>query len=497
MAAALNRRLSTTDASFLYIEKPNQPMHIGSCGVYEGHLTRASVIETLRARIDRLPRYRQRAVFPPFGIAHPTWEDDPEFDVAHHVEEATLPAPGDDQALSAFGGALFGQVLDRQRPLWKLILLHGRADGNTAMLALVHHAMVDGVSGVDLQLVLHDLTPTVEPPVASAAAWQPQPMPDPLTLLQDAVRDRLTETARIWTDEYFRWWRPAETRRRAERLSAATATSLPNLLTPAPRTPFNGPISTRRQFAWLELPFSEVRAIRANMGGMVNDVVLAVLGGGIGRYLAGHGVRTEGLELRAMCPVSMRRPDERGALGNLVSIMIAPVFCSISDPLQRLAAVRAAMERLKAQDQAGGLYALTELADLTPPPVQAFTLGFPMPNTLLNTVSTNVPGPQIPLYLAGRMLRDWYPLGPLATGIGLFNAILSYNQKLTIGATVDPERVPDPWHYIDCLNASFIELRDAAGASAPATGERAPAAASSVAGATRLKRPARPAAART
>lgn len=458
----LNRRLTSTDASFLYVEKPSQPMHIGSCNVYEGRLTRDELLRILNERLYRLPRYRQKVVFPPFGLAHPTWEDDPSFEVGNHVEEWDLPAPGDDRTLSEFGGRIFGQMLSRDRPLWKLVLLHGHQSGNTMMLAMVHHAMVDGVSGVELQLVLHDLTARVEPePIQQP--WQPEPVQDPLGLMQDAMRDRLTELARLWTDEAFRAWRPEASGVRARQMSNAMTSSMPYVMQPAPRTPFNAPLSPGRSFAWMELPFGEIRGIRGVLGGTVNDVVLAVLSGALGRYLRGRGERVPpSLELRAMCPVSVRREDGKGALGNQVSMMIAPLYVGITDPRERLHAERTAMERLKSMGQADGLHALTQMADMIPPPMQALAASFDAPNTLLNTVSTNVPGPQIPIYCSGHKLLGWYPLGPCASNIGLFVAILSYNQKLTFGLTVDPTLVPDVWSIAEHVRESFEDLRDAA-----------------------------------
>jgi WS/DGAT/MGAT family acyltransferase len=462
MSRTLNRRLTTTDASFLYFERPGQPLHIGSCNVYDGHVSVEDVVGVLENRLHSLPRYRQKVVFAPFAIAHPTWEDDADFDVRNHVEEIELPAPGDDAALSRAGGAVFVQMLDRRRPLWKLVLLQGHQSGNTHMISMVHHAMVDGVSGVELQMVLHDLTKHPDP-TPPPAPWQPQPPADPLTLLQDAVRDRLVDSARIWTDEVFRPFRAREAGRRARQVSNAVTSAAPYLLSPAPRTPFNGPLSGGREFAWVELPFAAVRGIRSVLGGTVNDVVLTILSGALGRYLRSHGQSvTPSLELRAMCPVSVRKEDERGALGNLVSMIIAPLFAGINDPLERLKAERAAMERLKSLDQAGGLNAMTEMADVIPPGMQAFAGRFEVTNSLLNTVSTNVPGPQIPIYMAGRELVGWYPMGPVSMGIGLFVAILSYNQKLTFGATVDPKLVPDVWHFVACLRESFEELAGAA-----------------------------------
>lgn len=345
MAKELNRRLTTLDASFLYFEKPKEPLHVGSCSIYEGHLSRDEVIHLLSDRLHLLPRYRQKVVFPPFGLAHPTWEEDPDFDLRHHIEELTLPAPGDDRVLSKVCGRVFAPMLDRNRPLWKLVLLHGRPDGNTAIVLLIHHAMVDGISGIDLTMVMHDLKANADPPVPPAAPWQPQPIPDPLTLLQDAVRDQLTETLRWWADESVRLLRPTEVAERVRQLTTAVTSVMPALLRPAPHTPFNGPLSGERQFAWAEFSFAEIRSIRSVLGGTVNDVVLAVIAGGLGRYLQAHGYPTEGMELRAMCPVNMRRPDERGALGNLVSMMIVPLYVGIADPLKRLAAERAARKR--------------------------------------------------------------------------------------------------------------------------------------------------------
>jgi WS/DGAT/MGAT family acyltransferase len=436
-------------------------MHVGGCLVYEGRVSRDELVRVMDGRLHEVPRYRQKVVFPPFGLAHPTWEDDPKFDLADHVDEITLPAPGDDRALSVAGGEVYAGMLDRAHPLWKFIVVHGRSDGNTAVVWKVHHAMVDGVSGVDITLVVHDLKRDGDPRPLASSTWTPRPMPDEISLMQDAVRDRLTEAAQQWTDAAFRWLRPAQASESDRKMASAIMKTDPRMLLPAPPTPFNGPLSPRRQFAWVQFPFTEIRQIRGALGGTVNDVVLAVIAGGLGRYLRAHGYPTDGVELRAMCPVSMRRAEEHGALGNLVSMMFAPLFVGITDPVQRLAAERKAMDALKTQDQAGGLYEMTGLGNLIPPAWQALAGQAEINISPLNTVSTNVPGPQIPLYLAGHKLLQWYPLGPLATTIGLFNAILSYNHVLTIGATVDPALMPDVWRYMDFLRESFEELRDA------------------------------------
>jgi len=463
----LNRRLTTLDASFLYFEKRAEPMHIGSCGIYEGDVTAEEVAAVLEARLPLLARYRQRVLFSPFSFAHPTWEDDPDFDISNHVEEVFLPEPGDRDALRAVGGELFASMLDRGQPLWKLILLRGYEGGKTALISKVHHAMVDGLSGVELTTVMHDLKPDAERQLEADDGWDPQPIPDPISLMQDAVRDRLVESSRTFTDDALQLMRPRESMERAQGMLRALNASMSSVLRPQPKIPFNGPLSSKRDFAWSQFPFQEVRRVKSGLGGTVNDLVLAILAGGLGRYLRQHGIDTEGVELRAMCPVSMRGRDEGGQLGNLVSTMIAPLYVGIIDPRERLQAEREAMGRLKSLDQAGGFYAMSELGNRIPPAWQALAGMFTVPNTLFNTVSTNIPGPQIPLYLAGHELLHWYPMGPLTSGIGLFVASLSYNQVLTMGFTVDPELVPDVWSLAGHIDASYKELRDIAAPSDP------------------------------
>jgi WS/DGAT/MGAT family acyltransferase len=188
MARELNRRLTTLDALFLYVEKPTQPMHVGGCLVYEGRVSRDELVRVMEGRLHEVPRYRQKVVFPPFGLAHPTWEDDPKFDLADHVDEITLPAPGDDRALSVAGGEVYAGMLDRAHPLWKFIVVHGRGDGNTAVVWKVHHAMVDGVSGVDITLVVHDLKRDGDPRPLASSTWTPRPMPDEISLMPDGWR---------------------------------------------------------------------------------------------------------------------------------------------------------------------------------------------------------------------------------------------------------------------------------------------------------------------
>jgi WS/DGAT/MGAT family acyltransferase len=329
--------------------------------------------------------------------------------------------------------------------------------------------MVDGIAGVELVQVLHDLSRDATPP-APAPAWQPRPLPGPLALIQEAVQDRLLAEAQRWTDLLFLGLRPAVAAARAAAFSTLLTSALPALAQPRYPVPWDGPLSSRRGMAWLDLPFDAVKRMRTVLGGHVNDVVLTIVSGGLGRYLRAHGHATEGVVLRAMCPVNMRAADERGVLGNQVSEFVSPLYVGVLDPVERYRAERAAMDRVKDQGQEAGIYALIEATGTLPPPLVGLIGRLGITTNLLfstaNTVSTNVPGPPIPLYMAGRKLVHWYPLGPLGANMGLFNAILTYDGRLTIGATVDPTLMPDPWFYMDCLRASFEELEAATGAGA-------------------------------
>jgi WS/DGAT/MGAT family acyltransferase len=461
MATELNRFLTPLDATFLYVERPNETMHIGGCMVYEGEFSREYMVEQIAARMHLLPRYRQRVLFPPFLVSHPVWVDDPAFNLENHVEEVWIPEDGDHQVLARAAAEAYSGMLDRNRPLWKGILLRG-IPGHTAVVWKIHHAMVDGVSGVDLSMVLSDLSPTDELPEPPPETWAPRPLPDSLSLLQEAMQHRLGELSRSWSSTAFDAMRPNLMADRMREMVAASTATLP-AATPAPRTIFNRPVSKERGFAWAQFSFPAMRAVKSALGGTVNDVVLTVLAGGIGRYLRERGQDPKGLELRAMCPVSMRQEDERGQLGNLVSNMIAPLFVGIDDPVERLGKERDAMNRLKEAGQAKAFYQMTQFGERVPPLMAAIGATMPFSQTLFNTVSTNVPGPMIPLYFGRHKLVDWLPLGIVSNNIGLFVAILSYNQRITLGMTVDAKLIPDAWRLAECLEESYAELREAAG----------------------------------
>ncbi len=445
-------------------------MHIGGCGVYEGHVSRQTLVRLLEDRLSLLPRYRQKVVSSPFHIAHPSWEDDPDFDLSNHIEEWTLPEPGDDRVLSIVGGRIFAAPLDRAHPLWKLILLRGRHDGNTTIIAKVHYAMVEGITGTALTTVLHDIRPDA-PPTPPPRDWKPAPIPDFLAQFQNAIRDTITTTTQLMVDQGLRLWSGWQANSTPQQQLDTATDVLSPFLRPISRLPFNGQLSGARQFAWTELAFPEIRAIRSALGGTVNDVVLTIISGGLGSYLRAKGYQLESLELRLAYPVMFRRHSdahEDEIKAPFVSTMIVPLYTGIADPVQRFLAEQRALEELTTHQQAQALAELQTLSRFLPPAVQVLSQQFGLPNNMANTVSLNVPGPQIPLYLAGHKRLALYPIGPLSANIGLFHVTSSYNHTLTIGVTVDPRLMPDVWHYTDCLRGAFQELREAAGrATAP------------------------------
>ena len=464
MTQELSPYLTALDASFLYLERPTEALHIGSCMVYEGRMEASELIELLDERMHLVPRYRQRVVFPPLGASHPLWLDDPHFKIENHIDVVELDGPVDDRTLSEAVAKAYSGMLDRDRPLWSATIIHGLPDDNTAIVWKVHHAMIDGVSGVDLTMALNSLSPKTEPPPPPEEPWDPAPLPGRLDLLQTSVQHQLAESSKAWTEALFDLFRPVKMANRTSKVMDGMLASTEQLRA-APKTPFNNRVSGELHWAWSRFSFTEMRQIKNSLGGTVNDLVLAILSGGIGKYLRSKGTKTDGLTLRAMCPVSMRQKSEHGQLGNLVSVMVAPLFVGMTDPAERHQAEHEAMDRLKNAGQAEAFYEMTQTGDLIHPAVQNSIRLLPaLPQQrVFNTVSTNVPGPQIPLYQAGRKLVDWLPMGVVSNNIGLFVSILTYNGKITLGATVDRKQIEDPWELSQALYESYEELRELAG----------------------------------
>jgi diacylglycerol O-acyltransferase len=461
----LNRRLSAQDASFLYMERPEAPLHIGSIAVFDGDVPYEGVVENIASKLHLIPRYQQRVVPAPFGISHPTWEWDPDLDLKRHVMRVKIDPPGTDAQLMALSARLFEGMLDRNKPLWEIYMVEGLQGPRSAMVSRVHHCLVDGVSGIELLMIVLDVSPNPVPPLPPATQESRPPIPPAPMRLLDAVFDNVAAELDRWAEfqkNAVETMATGDSRTRIA-LRSLEATQ-PYLTNPVARAPFNKPLTRERTVACSEFSFAEIRAIRAACGGTVNDVVLTVLSGALGRYLELHGESTEGRAMRILAPVNVRREDERGALGNRVSMLLIEVPVGMQDPVERLKAITERTEALKRQNVAAGTEIMSDLLSGVPPMLQSLAGLLPQPrNNLANMVCTNIPGPMIPLYSVGRRLLAHYPLMPLAWEMGVGCGVTSYDQKLYFGLIADPQAVPDVARLKEFLDQAFVELRSAAG----------------------------------
>ncbi len=457
--------MTSMDAAFLYFEKPTLPLHIGFTSVLDGPISKETLVGHMQSRMHRIPRYRELAVFDAFNLGHPRWEDDPNFDVKRHIDEITLPKGASYEELMATISAIHARMLPRDRPLWKIVLIHGMPGGVTGMCMLVHHCMVDGVSGVELLTSLTDLAKDIEP--EAPQPFTPATPSSTVARARDAWRDTV-QSAMAQSADAVRWaMDPLKQMRDMQAVTGALMSAAPSLVQPAPATPFNRPVSGSRSYAVVALSFGEIRGVRGALGGTINDVVLTALSGGMGAFLREEGINTDRMELRAMVPVNVRTEEDKTALGNAVSMLIAPLPVGILDPVERHKAVISGMGRLKSANQAGGFALMTRLTEQVPPALQALA-GSMAPNgqALFNMVCTNVPGPQIPLYIAGRKIEELWPLVPLSAGMGLNVCLTSYNGVLYWGICADPKLVPDVDRVATLVRESFDQLKEAATAAA-------------------------------
>ncbi|MGH9843459.1 MAG: wax ester/triacylglycerol synthase family O-acyltransferase [Blastocatellia bacterium] len=464
----LHHRLTSMDASFLYFEKKEATMHIGSVSIFDGEIPFDEFIAALDAKMHLVPRYQQIVVNDPFNLGHPTWEPAASFDIRNHVFKLQIDPPGKEEQLIELAGRLFTPMMDRSKPLWDITWVYGLEGGRTAMVARVHHCMVDGVSGVDLLKIILDFSPNPAPPPPKPAATLRPPQPDPTRRLFDSILGGMQEGMNRWVEfqngllNLTEALTNDETRASMQRAGR----DWPQLIRPVSMMPFNGPGSGDRKLVWNTFSFAEARAIRAALGGTVNDVVLTALSGAVARYVEGHGQQVAGRNLRVMVPVSLRQEDKRGALGNLVSILPVDLPLDLRDPKARFRCVNEKTGAMKAGRVAEGLNLFSALMGVVPPPMQALlgalsSANLPLPP--FNMVSTNVPGPQVPMYAMGKKMIAYYPYVPVGFAIGCGCAIMSYDQHLSFGLTADTKAMPDVERLRDCLYESFYELRAAAG----------------------------------
>jgi WS/DGAT/MGAT family acyltransferase len=451
-------RMSPLDASFLHIEDAVSHMHIGSVAVFEGPAPLYEQFEAMVAgKLPAVPRYRQKVRFVPLQLGRPLWVDDPHFNLGYHLRHTALAPPGGDNQLRNLVGRLMSQQLDRHKPLWEMWMVEGLEHGHWALVSKVHHCMVDGVSGTDLLAVVLDSEP--EPARPMPDSWHAEKEPSDARLVADALVDMVASP--------YEQLRAARSATRAPRQAlsqlgevARGLRSWTGVVRPTPVSSLNGPIGPHRHWDWARTTLADVKTVRSALGGTVNDVVLTVLTRGFRDLLLSREESVADRVVRTLVPVSVRTPGERGTYNNRVSAMIAELPVGIDDPAERLAAIRSQMDGLKESKQAVAGEVLTSLTGFAPSLL--LTLGtrvaMRIPQRNVNTVTTNVPGPQWQLYACGRSMLEAFPFVPLASSVRIGVAIFSYNGMLNYGITGDFDTAPDIAVLGSGIEAGMTEL---------------------------------------
>jgi WS/DGAT/MGAT family acyltransferase len=457
-------RLSSTDVSFLTNESSASHMHVGAILIFEGPApSYEDLLDHVRGRLHLVPRFRQKLAYPPAQTGRPFWVDDPNLNLEYHVRHSALPAPGSEDQLRRMAARVFSQQLDRSKPLWELWLVQGLTRNRFALLTKTHHAVVDGVSGVDIATVLFDLNPVPEP-ADQDDSWAPQPEPSPASLLVRGGEDLLQAPIRAVRRLERVVQHPESAARQVRDAVEAVSEVGWNFANPAPKVPLNVEIGSHRRYAWVRSDLDHFKRVKNALGGTVNDVVLAVVAGALRDWLRGRGIRTEGLELRAQVPVSIRARDEHGQLGNRLAAMRAPLPVYVADPVRRLQLVTEAMRGLKQSKQALGAEVISRFNDFAPPTLLAQAARINFSTRLFNLTVTNVPGPQVPLYILGRELEDIFPIGFLPPNQALFVAIMSYNGGVNFGLLADYDAMDDVDVVAQGIEQGIAELVEAADA---------------------------------
>jgi diacylglycerol O-acyltransferase len=457
------QRLSSQDASFLHLEDAVSHMHIGSIAILEGPPPPYDELaDHVRSKLPEVPHYRQRVHFLPLALGRPVWVDDPHFNLRYHLRRSALPPPGGDDELRLLVGRVMSQQLDRHKPLWETWMIEGLGENRWALLTKVHHSVVDGVAGAELLSAILDEdreTDAPEPP-----EWRPERQPGGPELALRALGERALSP-------YEAVRSLVSAPRQAAELGAATAQgalTLAGVVKPPPSSSLNGPIGPHRRWDWARSELSDVKRVRKAFGGTVNDVVLTTIAGGFRHLLSSRGESPD-RDVRTLVPVSVRATDER-TYNNRVSAIFADLPVCIEDPVRRLAAVHEQMEHLKRSHSAVAGDVLVGLSGFAP--AMLLSLGLRaatrMPQRSVQTVTTNVPGPQKPLYAVGRRMLECFPYVPLGGHVRVGVAIFSYDGGLHFGVTGDWDDAPDIGALCRGIEGSMADLLEAAGPAAAA-----------------------------
>ncbi|MGI8846751.1 MAG: WS/DGAT/MGAT family O-acyltransferase [Candidatus Dormibacteria bacterium] len=458
------QKLSTLDASFLHLETPATHMHIGGIAVFEpsplgtGKKLFEALLKAISPRLDLMPRYRQKLAFVPLSLDVPVWVDDDDFDIRNHVLRSGLPAPGGDGELQDLAARVFSRQLDRRRPLWELYVVEGLHDGRWALLTKTHHAMVDGISNLELATILLDTDPRPGAPPIGVSHWVPSESPGGLGLLLGSLRERLGRPARMISAARAVAGKPRQLAAALRDTASGLAVMAQSVRTS--NSAINGTTGSGRSYAFSRFPLEDFKAVKTTVGGTVNDAVLATVAGGLRAFLLARGEDPDdtGKEIHALCPVSIRDTSDRSALGNRLAMLLVKLPIDDADPEGRLRKVRQTVDRLKARKQAVGADFLLNLAGFAPATLHAMVARNSLKQLGFNLVVTNVPGPQFPLYCQGARLVEAFPIAFLYQGQHVAIAIFSYCGSLNFGYLADSHGLPDIDVFAHCIEESLAEL---------------------------------------
>ncbi|MEP6695549.1 MAG: wax ester/triacylglycerol synthase family O-acyltransferase [Pseudonocardiales bacterium] len=459
----MTERLAPLDVSFLYLEERTTPMHVGGVALFSppvgGPFDYDRLVAIIESRISLVPRYRQKIKWVPGHIASPVWVDDNSFDIGYHIRRSALPKPGSDDQLRELVGRLMSRRLDRSRPLWEMYFVEGLSKGRIAVITKSHHAMVDGISSVDISQVLLDVTP--EPREVPPDNWEPAPEPNPVDLVVEAISDFISQPTEV-VDAIRNGVNDATAT--GLKLAAAVSGLVAYARTaarPASETPLNVDIGEQRRFGMARTELDDYKRVRKSHGGTVNDVVLATVAGALRNWLMSRGepVSTSTV-IRAMVPVSVRPPDHQGALGNKVSSYLVDLPVGEEDPVERLHQLSAGMKAHKEAGQSVGADALVRLSGFAPPTLHSMgaRAASGLSKRLFNVVVTNVPGPQFPLYAGGAPMIEVFPVVPLAKNQAVSIGLTSYNGGVYYGLNADRNAMTDVDTLCQLIEESLSEL---------------------------------------
>ncbi|HKH88710.1 MAG TPA: wax ester/triacylglycerol synthase family O-acyltransferase [Acidimicrobiales bacterium] len=457
-------RLNALDAEFLHLEDGYVNMAIAGSCVFEGPPPPFAELERLVAsKIHQIPRYRQHVRPVPFELGRPIWVDDPHFDLGYHLRHTALPAPGDDAAFCRLMGRIMSQPLDRARPLWETWVVEGLEGDRWAVVFKIHHCMVDGIAGVELLAVMLDFQRDAV--IGEPLPWTPKPEPAGVMKVLDAWSGLLSDTFAAVRGVPESLLHPADALR-STLATAEGAVRFARRLAPTKPLSIEGPIGPHRSWAHSSASLADVKVIRSAFGGTVNDVVLAAVSGGYRALLAERGDDPDKAVVRSLVPVSTRHEDARGVPDNRVSALLYELPVHLDDPVERLEVVHAQMSKLKTSHISEAGEAVATIGNLAPPMLvgPASRLVIRSMGVLgqhsLNTVTTNVPGPQFPLYCLGRQMLEYRPYVPISHGLRVGTAILSYNGNIFFGVTGDYETMPDVGVLATAVASGIDELRE-------------------------------------